>query len=42
MLEEDIICKKTITYVNEIEDYSVTVYEYKSVKMYITDIWDIA
>ena len=38
MLEEDIIYEKIITYVNEVEDYSVTVYEYKFIKMYITDI----
>ena len=38
MLEEDIIYKKTIIYINEIEDYSITVYKYKSVKIYITDI----
>ena len=38
MLEENIIYKKTITYINEIEDYSMTVYEYESVKMYVTDI----
>ena len=38
MLEEDIICEKTITYINEVENYSVTVYEYKFIKMHITDI----
>ena len=38
VLEEDIIYKKTITYVNEIEDYSVAVYEYKFIKMHMTDI----
>ena len=41
MLEENIIFEKTIIYVNEVEDYSVAVYEYESVKMYITDIWGI-
>ena len=30
-----------MTYVNEVEDYSVTVYKYKFVKMYVTDIQDI-
>ena len=38
MLEEDIICKKTITYINEVEGHSVTVYEYEFIKIYITDI----
>ena len=38
MLEEDITYKKTITYINEIEDYSVTVYKYEFIKMYVTDI----
>ena len=42
MLEEDIICEKTIIYVNEIEGYSVTVYKYESVEMYITNMWGIA
>ena len=42
MLEEDITYKKTMTYVNEIEDYSVAVYEYKFIKMHITDIQGIA
>ena len=37
-VEEDIIYEKTITYINKIEDYSVTVYEYEFIKIYMTDI----
>ena len=38
MLEEDIICKKTITHINEVGGYSVTVYKYKFIKTHMTDI----
>ena len=38
MLEENIIYKKTTTYINEVEDHSVIVYKYRSIKMHITDI----
>ena len=38
MLEEDITCKKTIICINEVEDYSVTVYEYEFIEMYVTDM----
>ena len=38
ILEEDIIYEKIITHINEVEDYSVIIYEYKFIKMHITDI----
>ena len=42
MLEEDIIYKKIITCVNEVENYSIAVYKYEFIKMYVTDMWGIA
>ena len=38
ILEEDIICKKTTTCINEVGGHFVTVYEYEFIKMYVTDI----
>ena len=38
MLEEDIIYKKIMIYINEIESHSVAVYKYEFIKIHITDI----
>ena len=38
MLEENIMYKKTITYINEIKGYSVIVYKYEFIETYITDM----